>query len=97
MLLQSLCQLFWYWGCSQWSFILGSQIGVVVRKQQFRIGKSPVTGHFSSTTCGMRGVISFCCWELVSSKHYQAAEKAHTANNDAEAHKELDAASKALS
>jgi hypothetical protein len=34
---------------------------------------------------------------LVSSKHYQAAEKAHTANNDAEAHKELDAASKALS
>jgi hypothetical protein len=30
-------------------------------------------------------------------KHYQAAEKAHTANNDAEAHKELDAASKALS
>ena len=30
-------------------------------------------------------------------KHYQAAEKAHTAKNDAEAHKELDAASKALS
>jgi hypothetical protein len=30
-------------------------------------------------------------------KHYQAAEKAHTANNDAETNKELDAATKALS
>ncbi len=30
-------------------------------------------------------------------KHYQAAEKAHTANNDAEANKELGAATKALS
>jgi hypothetical protein len=29
-------------------------------------------------------------------KHYEAAEKAHTAKNDAEAHKELDAATKAL-
>jgi len=30
-------------------------------------------------------------------KHYQAAEKAHTAKNDAETNKELDAATKALS
>jgi hypothetical protein len=29
-------------------------------------------------------------------KHYQAAEKAHTANNDAETNKELDAATHAL-
>ncbi len=29
-------------------------------------------------------------------KHYQAAEKAHTAKNDAEANKELDAAKHAL-
>ncbi|MBW0159296.1 hypothetical protein [Sedimentimonas flavescens] len=29
-------------------------------------------------------------------KHYQAAEKAHTANNDAETHKSLDAATHAL-
>ncbi|MGJ8605496.1 MAG: hypothetical protein ACSHXH_15370 [Marivita sp.] len=29
-------------------------------------------------------------------KHYQAAEKAHTAKNDADTHKELDAATKAL-
>ncbi|GGD18233.1 hypothetical protein GCM10011342_28650 [Aquisalinus flavus] len=29
-------------------------------------------------------------------KHYQAAEKAHSAKNDAEAGKELDAATKAL-
>ena len=29
-------------------------------------------------------------------KHYQAAEKAHTANNDAETHKELDAVTQAL-
>lgn len=31
-----------------------------------------------------------------SLKHYQAAEKAHTAKNDAETMKELDAASHAL-
>ncbi|WP_050929507.1 hypothetical protein [Aestuariivita boseongensis] len=30
-------------------------------------------------------------------KHYQAAEKAHTAKNDAETNKELDAASEKLS
>jgi hypothetical protein len=30
-------------------------------------------------------------------KHYQAAEKAHTAKNDAETNKELDAANLALS
>jgi hypothetical protein len=30
----------------------------------------------------------------IALKHYQAAEKAHTAKNDAEAHKELDAARK---
>lgn len=29
-------------------------------------------------------------------KHYQAAEKAHTAKNDTEAHRELDAATSAL-
>ena len=29
-------------------------------------------------------------------KHYQAAEKAHTASNDAETHKELDAVTQAL-
>lgn len=29
-------------------------------------------------------------------KHFQAAEKAHTAKNDSEANKELDAATKAL-
>ncbi|WP_019953277.1 hypothetical protein [Yoonia vestfoldensis] len=29
-------------------------------------------------------------------KHYQAAEKAHTAKNDADTHKELDAATHAL-
>jgi hypothetical protein len=29
-------------------------------------------------------------------KHYQAAEKAHTAKNDAETNKELDAAARAL-
>jgi len=29
-------------------------------------------------------------------KHYQAAEKAHTAKNDAEANRELDAAKQAL-
>lgn len=29
-------------------------------------------------------------------KHYQAAEKAHTANNEAETNKELDAASSKL-
>ncbi|MEX0583208.1 MAG: hypothetical protein WD185_06020 [Sneathiella sp.] len=31
-----------------------------------------------------------------SLKHYQAAEKAHTAKNDAETNKELDAASQSL-
>jgi hypothetical protein len=30
-------------------------------------------------------------------KHYQAAEKAHTAKNDADTHKSLDAATHALS
>ncbi len=29
-------------------------------------------------------------------KHYEAAEKAHTAKNEAETHKELDAATNAL-
>ena len=29
-------------------------------------------------------------------KHYQAAEKAHTAKNDADVHRELDAATNAL-
>ena len=31
-----------------------------------------------------------------ASKHYQAAEKAHTAKNDADTNKELDAATHAL-
>ena len=64
---------------------------------------NPMTPETNNTTAKMTAVKA--AWDKAPAgpkkdnalKHYQAAEKAHKANNDAEARKELDAASKALS